>query len=403
MVKANPSYAVRLLSILSVCATLAACGGSSDEEPNTGNITAGTQYVAATSNSFSPNLAKDANNNATPVYWKYRINEGKPINTLETGTNVSAVINDFELSFDPISSTRAVHLEGQISGDAVGSIHIDSEESIVISEGTTSIRNQNISAKIAMQGTNIDFSSNSEFQPPFAEWFIDREELDTLELDQDFISHASAQTRASLVVNNQPLTNGETLTTETNETWRLIEKLPSYTVLDNTYKNVIRVSRSTSVPNPYTGTSKEVTMTYWVAKGIGMIKGIGQFPILDRTDLVVELLETNLSAASQENITGTWQGQMISSREGSSTVTMILSQNDRTISGTYTNTAGAQGSLSGSITGTRFTITMDYSPSCSITAEGTISFSTPMSLSGSYSTSSTCSWSDTGTGNLTKL
>ena len=56
----------------------------------------------------------------------------------------------------------------------------------------------------------------------------------------------------------------------------------------------IKLSRQTRVPD-FSGNLTNVTAYYWVAKGVGMIRGQGIFRILNIDDVVYELTDTNLS------------------------------------------------------------------------------------------------------------
>jgi len=78
-----------------------------------------------------------------------------------------------------------------------------------------------------------------------------------------------------------------------NDTWTILNKLPSMTIQGRTYNDVVEVSRQTLLPD-LSGQMLPVTMYYWVAKGVGMIKGQGIYRILNIDDVVIELTDTNL-------------------------------------------------------------------------------------------------------------
>jgi hypothetical protein len=64
-----------------------------------------------------------------------------------------------------------------------------------------------------------------------------------------------------------------------------------------TYNNVVVVDRQTVLPDISVTVSTGATslpVRYWVAKGVGMIKGEGPYRIMGQS-VAVELLETNLA------------------------------------------------------------------------------------------------------------
>ncbi len=77
--------------------------------------------------------------------------------------------------------------------------------------------------------------------------------------------------------------------------WKITDIKSEAIVSGITYNDVVVVEKYTKVPN-ITGnhvTMESVTIKYWVAKGIGMIRGYGYFNLLGE-QLDVELVQTNL-------------------------------------------------------------------------------------------------------------
>jgi hypothetical protein len=294
MMSKRLAHSALAATLVSFSILLAACGGGSTSDSGRNSGDGSVQYVAAKSGSYSPILAKDANNQSTPVYWKYRMNQGQPISGSSHGTNVSVLVSDFTLAINPVASKRTVHMQGAVSGDAVGTFSADSEESIDISGSTTKIKDLKLTSRITVTGADILFSTASRMTP-YAEWFIDKADLDTLALNYTTNINVSALTDVSFKLNGTAVSDLKDIPGTSNEAWTVIEKLPSMTIGSKTFSNVIKLTRATMIPDVSTGSSMPITMTYWVAKGIGMIKGIGQYPVLNRTDLVIELVETNLA------------------------------------------------------------------------------------------------------------
>ena len=79
-----------------------------------------------------------------------------------------------------------------------------------------------------------------------------------------------------------------------SDRWTVLEKLSTMTVQGKNYSNVVKLSRQTRVPD-FSGNLTTVTMYYWVAKGVGMIRGEGVYRVLNVDNVVYELVETNLS------------------------------------------------------------------------------------------------------------
>lgn len=107
------------------------------------------------------------------------------------------------------------------------------------------------------------------------------------------------------------------------------------------------------------------------------------------------------------NATGNWHGSYNSSISGVQTMRLNLQQNSASVTGTYSSSTGALGSVSGSVSEdiARVTITVT-TPGCSGSFGGTGIIATPQSGTAtmifSYSGSSTCGGQESGTGYLTK-
>jgi hypothetical protein len=112
------------------------------------------------------------------------------------------------------------------------------------------------------------------------------------------------------------------------------------------------------------------------------------------------------STPAAVNATGIWYGPYSSSVFGAQNMMLNLVRNGDGLTGTYSSSTGATGSVSGSVSGTtaNFTITLT-TPGCggSFEATGIIDIQPePNTMSLQYSGSSTCGGNESGTGNLTK-
>jgi len=109
------------------------------------------------------------------------------------------------------------------------------------------------------------------------------------------------------------------------------------------------------------------------------------------------------NSSSPANIAGTWSGPYNSSIFGAKSMKLNLLQNGGSITGTYSSSTGALGTVSGSVSGNTGTFTIQVTtPGCSGGFNGTGIINSATTMSFSYSGSSTCGGQESGTGNLTK-
>ena len=297
--KRNPMYRL-LCTLVPTCLALVACGGGGD---STG--VADTTYVAARSASFSPTTAKDKATNGQNValHWVYTVNNGQPIMASLLGVSIGVAVNPVEMKLDPASLQRQVTLQGPVSGVANGTafggtFSATIGEDLSVSASKTFLKALSAEINLSLSGGGESATAKlianiRGFVPPY-EWFPDRETLDQLPIGHvetitssgiaDF--NIVATDEAPIIKSNQP--------SPVSERWTVLEKLPAMVVQGKSYSNIVRLSRQTRVPS-FSGDLTTVTMYYWVAKGVGMIKGQGIFRILNVDDVVYELTETNLS------------------------------------------------------------------------------------------------------------
>ncbi len=104
--------------------------------------------------------------------------------------------------------------------------------------------------------------------------------------------------------------------------------------------------------------------------------------------------------------TGTWSGPYNSSIFGAESLTLNLQQNGSTVTGTYSSTTGALGTIAGTVSDNTANITITITTQgCSGSFDGTGIIDTqtdPDTMSFQYNGSSTCGGQESGTGNLTK-
>jgi hypothetical protein len=280
---------------------------NSDGESNLSNI---EYFVIAEDSddtngkySFSPISVRDANGDPIPLYWKYRINGGQPLVVDVEGDQLGINIGDLQLNIDPSTLIRKASLNGSFSGDfenVSGSFSVEVIEYMKSLSGKTLIERDNFSMDMSMSAygipENISMNLIGNYNPPI-EWFLDKENLDDLPIGYvyDEQGMVNATVSGSIIItgfysDTVPIDNYK-LTSP--EVWEIIDKQNSITVMGNTYQNVVVVRRTTLLPSNNTGELEEVDIIYWVAKGVGMVKGINQYQLFGEP-LTIELIESNL-------------------------------------------------------------------------------------------------------------
>ena len=294
--KFNPSR--RLLCVLlPICMTLAACGGGG------GDAAGNNTLAAASSNSFSPTTAKASSGQNVALRWVYAVNNGQPVTAKLLGVSIGISVSTAEVTLDPGSLKRVVTMQGAVSGSASGttfdgSFAATSGADLLQSAGKTLFKNQSTEVNLTLTGggetaTGKLTAAVGAFAPAY-EWFLDRETLDQLPIGyvQTVTSNGVADINIT-ITGETPIVKSN-LATAVSDRWTVLEKLPTLVVRGKTYTNVVKASLQTRVPD-FSGGLTTVTIYYWVAKGVGMIKGQGIFRILDVDDVIYELTETNLA------------------------------------------------------------------------------------------------------------
>jgi hypothetical protein len=291
-----------LWTLVPSCMGLLACGGGGGDSAGAG---APVGYVAASSASFAPTSAKDraTGAQAVAVHWVYAVNDSQPVRADLLGVSIGITFNPIEARLEAGSTQRIVTLQGAIAGSANGTAFTGGYSALVtedmtVSAGKTAFNTLTSVIDVTLAGggesaTGKVTTNIGGFTPAY-EWFLDRAALDQLPIGtvQTITSSGKADFNITvtdevpIVKTNQPVA--------VNDRWTVLEKLPSMTVRGKTYTNVVKLSLQTRVPD-LSGTLTTVTMYYWVAKGIGMIRGQGIYRVLNIDNVVYELVETNLT------------------------------------------------------------------------------------------------------------
>ncbi len=253
----------------------------------------------STSESFYPITATAADGSNLNPRWTYRVNEGKPIEIEEEGMDLTMNFGDVEVEIDYGLLTRTAEFSATVSGDASGTANFQGTMEIEENASTTLVERQYVDFDMTLDidgfSVGVQFYLDTVFTPS-AEWFLDRDDLDTLPVGYVYDEQGTIQAICDgyVTITGFGTEEIDSVKATSVERWEIVDKLDSMTVASKTWKNIVKVARSTLIPD-YSSPSgvASAEITYWVAKGIGMIKGIGEFEILGNP-LPVELIDTNL-------------------------------------------------------------------------------------------------------------
>lgn len=252
--------------------------------------------------SFSPIYVTNSQGRPQKLTWVYLVNGGKPLNVNSNGIALTLKISALQMVVDPARLTRTVNFSATISGMAQGRTAVKMVEYLRLSAGRTKIYKQSVSVGMdvstAGDSANILATVASSFTPS-AEWFLDRNNLDKLRIGYGYAEtgRVSIKVAGDVCVELYGIRQCSDISQNaySPESWKITGKLKSMKVGSATYSNVVAVSRNTVSPDvsnlmDLTGgiNTTPVKISYWVAKGVGMIKGVGQYTLLGKP-LLLEL------------------------------------------------------------------------------------------------------------------
>jgi hypothetical protein len=268
------------------------------------NIELFTLEQTVPAQSFSPMTNIDGNGNSSNASWAYRITNNTSFDVMGSAMNMN--FSDLEVEIDHNALTRQTAFSGSISGSMSGNFNVHVLENLATSGTSTTVNSQNFNMAMALSGygqnINLNMILNTSFSSP-VQWFLDNSSLDELAIGHVYTgaSGISADSQGSIVFSmgsySETIPVQQTLAC--SERWEIIGHEASMTVQGVIYSNIVVVKRTTVLPKMDISNTSSIEMEqsdilYWVAKGIGMIKGVGQFDFLGEA-LTIELVQTNLS------------------------------------------------------------------------------------------------------------
>lgn len=270
----------------------------------------GLDTTALTSSSFSPSTATRPDGSpAALLWWRYRVNGGEPVSANFEGISISVPFDEVLLTVDTRSQHRSARTSGPISGsvegfDISGSYTVTSEQSLQIDERTFFLDDR-LRAEVRISAAGESAAAVADvtgaYDPPIP-WFPDSSELDSLPEGFSDTINSSGDFSGTVTISATGFPTETTSVDErvtSSETWTVAQHMPSMNVLGTEYRDVVRVERRTSLPDPLTGNPTPTTIVYWVARGVGIIQAENVMRFLN-TPLVWELAATNLVPSPAE-------------------------------------------------------------------------------------------------------
>ncbi|MBN1865670.1 hypothetical protein JW916_00105 [Candidatus Sumerlaeota bacterium] len=277
------------------------------------------------------------------AWWKYTV-QPDPVMVNESGLSmVFDIVGDLNLSITQ-SLQRRVGYSGTVTGEMDydstrvqfdGVATVECEEQLQSSAESTYITRQTGSYDLSLDAFvsgygYIDVGLEWEWDvtniDPPVQWFLDRSDLDELPIgyvyDEQGQNTGDAHWTIAVTIDGAREQVSGDAPVASAERWEILEHVDSMTVLGTLYRNIVKVKRTTMLPDIDIGDAplativadrlrgassgevarpramnsldfKEVDIFYWVAEGVGMIRCEGQYEFYGER-LTSELRDTNL-------------------------------------------------------------------------------------------------------------
>ena len=263
--------------------------------------------------SFSPLAMTADNGKPLKLTWTYLVNQGKPLvfNTNVEGIDVNLKLqfSNLILSIDSKTLKREAKVSAKVTGTANGQIRLKVTEDLQpYTEGKTLITSQqlDLNGGLSAQGVGVSVTANIlSLLSPASEWFLDRNDLDLLPVgtlyNEQGVVTADISGNVCVKIYGQKQCEGLYVPSISSpDSWEITGHSEHIQAGKTTYSNIVEVNRNTLVPalNGLLGdggvNTEPANITYWVAKGVGMVKGYGQYRFLGQT-LLIELKSTTIT------------------------------------------------------------------------------------------------------------
>jgi len=285
--------------IIALAIFMASCGGG-------GGSGGGDSYPPATSTSFSPLQASDTNGASAAIFWRYVANGGEPFEVETDGGTLRLRLSEYQVTRDPEDSLLRSSSRGTVSGTIRRVPVSGSAQSSDSQEYTRGAQTRIVATTSASQtslsgsgvSTTVRLNLETRYVPSYL-YLLDSPDLDELPVGYT----SQDQVWATVRISGTRTTNGQTEALRFNDlaisgpvTWRVTAKMDRATVQGREYRNVVVVDHETWKPSSTLTTLDRSALTYWVAKGIGVIHVESFLDFGSREPVLSELVATNLVA-----------------------------------------------------------------------------------------------------------
>jgi len=292
------------------------------------NNTTGMAQVSAKNlsqtGSFSPFVIPQSEGKKDGITAFYLINGGKPFIATLHGTKRKVTPKGYlSVTTDAEKHSKYIHYQARLDGneddETIGHISMDYTQYFILDApfpeaGTTLISSWEFSVdewysqfeeSAPIQTIAWQRKDRGIVKPTnnLVAWIPDRDNFDDEELypvgsthfgmdnnGGNFAYSVNRWTETWIPDYSQKVINNDNFS-PVSETWTIVAHQAQMLVLGKTYDNIVIADREYT-PNFY-GDETTQRATYWFAKGIGVIRSVGEYYIGDKP-LTLELTETNL-------------------------------------------------------------------------------------------------------------
>jgi hypothetical protein len=259
------------------------------------------------SDSFSPSTGALSDGRAAErLWWTYQLHDGEPLHVSQAGADVTFDFGIAELVIEPQENLRTLELSAIITSSAPGvlvqgtmDLRIEDQLQLGGGAGTGFVSERLLMTERLTSGDeSLEFSLDLHVTPtrPF-DWVVDRADLGlapigtTFELVTDVVVGGSIALNENGRRQQRPI---EDTTVTVSDVWTVVGSRESLTVDGVEYRDIVDVERRAPATNPMTGTLEQRTVTYSVAKGVGLVHATNLASLPVAADVTWQLLDTNL-------------------------------------------------------------------------------------------------------------
>jgi hypothetical protein len=274
---------------LAIAVTLSAqgCGGNDPLKP-------------AHATSFFPVRGTTDTGASTTIKWTYRINGGQSV-ALMAAPGLTVRFNDETVTAQD-GSVITTAISGSVAATGLSGSESVTETDHLTSDSPATVSERDTDTRLSLSEAGSNVSETEMLRYAFGTTplptFFDRDDLDTLAIGfaESRDSQAAVTGTMSASATGVAMQSQTVSTTITDsQSWTLVDKLATFDVLGQTYTDVVKVQRTTTVTEAASGMTDQGTSTLWLAKGIGIVREEDSASSLTGTDaLVSELVSTNL-------------------------------------------------------------------------------------------------------------